>query len=106
MKIKYFLIGALVTIIFALSAFYAFACDNIQPSITPLFQPTDTPELSPSDVPTEVPVSSALPTPTETQSNNVPSSDHLSDGKSSCPECTMAPQVPIVPSAAPNTGRG
>ncbi len=46
------------------------------------------------------------PTLTATPSAiNTPTPQHVSDGLSSCPECTMAP-APVVPTGAPDTGRG
>lgn len=105
MKTKYFLIGVIVTFVFLLSAYYAFACEI--PEVTPSIAP----EISISPEEDITPTETLAPTPTDTpQAQTDAHGDGRSDGLSSCPSCTQAPQVAgssaTLPDAAPAAGRG
>jgi hypothetical protein len=85
-------------VLFLLSTSLAYACNKEVPTedITPTVEVTTEPTVTLEITPT------LEPTPTAGQSAEV-HSDGLSDGKSSCPECTKP--HPVLPSKAPSTGR-
>lgn len=116
---KQFLILSIVFLLTVVFVPHAFALDELQevPDL-PVIQVSLPPlSLTPSEAtPTpcveqdgEFPVEVPCPTPTPTDPTPTPTAppadhgDGLSDGKSSCPDCTKAP---VVPAAPPSTGRG
>ncbi len=102
---KYNVITIIIVALF-LSVGIALACEPQEP-VNPCDELTK--DVAP-DAPcgaTETPTP-MVEGPTATPGpGNVPEnpSDHLSDGKSSCPECTAAPKTVVIPQV-PNTGRG
>lgn len=71
--------------------------ETVTPSVEPSVEVSNTPEPTVTVEPTVTPV------PETKTENHV----NVSDGLSSCPECTKAPKPAFVaPMGAPNTGRG
>jgi len=117
MKTNITLLGIVgISIVYIVSTFFFKAhawqdgqeCTTEQPCVT--VTPSCTPTVTPTEEVTPTATPEATLTPTETPVPTAPPAGHgdgrsdgRSDGLSSCPDCTKAPVIPL---AAPDTGRG